>query len=90
MCNIFPTDYLEDLENTTSVLKDNNWTYVTQKNAHCLIEEFCKKNNLDPTKNHSNVVDLMIRNCYSFIQIDKKDLNEIFEEIALSTIKLKS
>lgn len=75
----------QKLKNRNDVLK-NDWTLLTKKNAHCLIEDYCKKNN--QTIRDSNLIKNMKRSRYSFVDLTSKAQKEIFDEIMISENKL--
>jgi len=68
-------------KNRNDVLK-NDWTLLTKKNAHCLIQDFCNKNN--HTIRDANLIKNMKRSRYSFVDLTSKAQKEIFDEIKIS------
>lgn len=74
-------------KNRCDVLK-NDWTLLTKKNAHCLIEDFCQKN--DQTIRDGNLIKNMKRSRYSFVDLTSKAQKEIFDEIMISENKMSN
>lgn len=72
-------------KNRNDVIK-NDWTLLTKKNAHCLIEDFCQKNN--QTIRDSNLIKNMKRSRYSFVDLTSKAQKEIFDEIMIAENKM--
>lgn len=63
--------------------KKNNWTAVTTKNAHSLIEDFCAKNEISlETQSYVKVKMMMVEQRYTFCQISEKAQQSIFAELA--------
>lgn len=75
----------QKLKNRNDVLK-NDWTLLTKKNAHCLIEDFCHKNNMTIRDDH--LIKTMKRSRYSFVDLTSKAQKEIFDEIKIAENKL--
>lgn len=75
----------QKLKNRNDVLK-NDWTLLTKKNAHCLIEDYCQKNN--QSIRDSNLIKNMKRSRYSFVDLTSKAQKEIFDEIMIAENKM--
>lgn len=58
---------------------DNDWKYLTPKNVHINITEFCKQNNI--TVHDYDLIPKMVLNKTSFIQLSQKQLNLALAEL---------
>lgn len=62
--------------------EDKEWTLLTTKNAHSLIEDFCKKNDINPRV--TDLEKMMYRSGYSFCDLTTKQQIEIIDDIVLA------
>lgn len=62
--------------------EEKEWTLLTTKNAHSLIEDFCKKNDINPKD--SNLEKKMCQSGYSFCDLTSEQQIEIIDDIVLA------
>lgn len=72
--------YKEKLLDKSKIGK-NQYKYVTTKQAHATVENYCERNNV--SINHPKLVQLMKADRYSFIQISKQQQACLWEELTL-------
>jgi len=68
-------------KNKVAVMK-NDWTLLTKKNAHNIIEKYCKENG--KTIRDANLIRSMKRDRYSFIDLTSKAQKELLGELLLT------
>ena len=74
-------EYYYTTEHLDKTIKKNNYTYLTTKNAHVMIEEFCEENNLPI--DYPNIKLRMTQQKYSFCNIPPKTISRIFKELRI-------
>lgn len=64
----------------------NDWTILTTKNAHVIIENYVKEHNIDWTSFlvEQDIKIRMIKDKYSFASISKKQIGTIFNELIIA------
>jgi len=64
----------------------NDWTILTTKNIHVIIEDYVKKHNIDYNDYlvEQTIKIAMIRDKYSFASISKKQLSTVFNELIIA------
>lgn len=62
----------------------SDWTILTTKNAHVIIDDYIKKNNIEEIKPILKI--RMIKDKFSFINFSKEKQEQLFNEIAIAML----